>query len=188
MKRLTIGIVAALCLAGCGGGGSDPVGKVCDGASTTPPALAADYAPNFVAQWVGFLTVQMNGQSSSDVAELTVKRSGVNLLSTDICPGMPALVTGSDTFVPVCFVCPPQKVSGVCDSMVISFADGTGTLSSLGSQLDVDLTGAVDGCGYHYDLTMTFANASRYAAAGVSDAGEPVGLGDAILQAAARTR
>jgi hypothetical protein len=192
MRAIIAGSVVALCVIGCGGGGGGgtPTGRVCDGASTTPPDMPTDYAPSFTGKWVGTLTTTMNGTPNVGTAQLTITTSKKNVLGTDICPGLPAVVTSATEFDTVCFICPPMKVAGVCDAMVITYSLGSGTLSSAGAQLDASLSGTVAGCGYSFTFTQDFATGSRVPGlrGPESDAAEPVSLSDLVMQAAASTR
>ena len=151
--------VAAACalLASCGGGGGTREGHVCEGASITPPALGTDYAPNFLATWVGTLTMTINGSSNSGMVTLPITRTDVNKLELaglcDESKGVPALVQSSDSFDTVCYVCAPAAVTG-CSSIVVTYETGSATLAA--GTLDLIGTGTAAGCGMNLPLTFEF--------------------------------
>jgi hypothetical protein len=152
------GMMAVVCavLAGCGGGGGSS-GHVCDGANTTPPDLGADFAPNFVATWIGDMTV--NGSPAGTV-QLPITRKATNKLDLgDVCPhgGIPALVESASTFESVCFVCSPTKI-GDCGSVVATYEFGSGEL--LSGDLEFTASGFMDGCGTQVDFDIDFQSFS----------------------------
>ena len=163
MKSRFMAAAVACLLVSCGGGG-DSGPTTCPGAVTTPPALDADYAANFVGTWYGTATLSIDGTlADSGQAYTHISADGVNRirLKGDTGSGALSLVTSPSDFSMVCntYV---HKI-GNCDAVTETWSTGSGTV--VGGVLNLATDGFLEGCGQYYTVHQELTGATLGAVA-----------------------
>jgi hypothetical protein len=150
MKRFLLVVLSTAALA-CGGDD--------EGSSKAP--LDADYAGNFVDDWIGEMVMTSGGESSSAVDILVpISATGYNtLLLGGICTetvGANATVTGPSTFDVTPKTCPPVPVTG-CTAVTFKYTSGHGSV--VNDALVLNLVGTMSGCSRSFPFSIRYEGA-----------------------------